>query len=191
MSIIGITGGIGSGKTLTLAHFLWEDLRGGRRIFTNLRLKKLGKYEKQVTYLTKEFINSIFEQVKAGNLDMRKSTIGIQEAHNYADSRMSNTKRNLAFTYFILQSRHFSADAGCVIWDSQSMDQIDKRLRRNTDYLIQPTIIHYEKRGTYKIPYTIKLDINAKIGQSWRKGTRIIDVSETRNRYDTHEIVDF
>ena len=92
--IFGIEGGIGTGKTLTGVALLLGDLYDGKHIYTNTRLNLPDKYKDKVTYLTKDFIINIFEKIKNKEFDMRNSTVFIQEAHNYLDSRNSASIKN-------------------------------------------------------------------------------------------------
>jgi len=185
--IIGIEGGIGTGKSLSMVYFALEDLSKGKRIITNIRLKDVKKYENKITYLTKDSIKNIFELVKERKLNMTNTTLLLDEAHNYLDSRNSMSVQNKVMTYFILQSRHFGEGTGCIIWNSQSFNQVDLRLRRNTDYFLRPTITGI----TNNIPSTILIEGNAKIGHKWTNFIFSIDVRESIKKYDTHEIVDF
>ncbi len=139
MSIYGIEGGIGTGKTLTGVHMTLQDLFNGKHVFSNVKFKNIPKkFRDKITYLTKELIGNVFMEVKQGNINMENSTIFIQEAHNYIDSRNSASKRNKVFSYWILQSRHTGKGSCDIIYDTQSIDQVDKRLRRNTDFLVHP-----------------------------------------------------
>jgi len=189
--IIGIEGGIGSGKTLSMVNLGLEDLYKGKKIFTNVKLKKVKKYRDRITYLTKEKVTDIFHLVKSGEFNMENSTILIDEAHNYIDSRNSASSKNKIFSYWILQSRHTGKGSCDIIYTTQELRQIDVRLRNNTDWIIQPNIIGTQRRGKIKVPVLIRLDITAKIKHKWRKMISYIDVGISREMYDTHELIDF
>ena len=93
--IIAIEGYIGTGKTLTLATLGLNDLYKGKRLYSNVKYKNLTKEQrKRITYLDKDSMNNIFEMIKTGRFDMKNSTVLIQEAHNYMDSRTSMSKKN-------------------------------------------------------------------------------------------------
>ena len=207
MAIIGIEGGIGTGKTLTGVWYIIGDLRAGKRIFTNVKLKGLTREEQsRVKYLIKDEIKQMFELVKTGKMSMKNSTIFLQEIHNYLDSRGSMTANNRLLSYWILQSRHAGQGSCDIIFDTQELGQVDKRLRNNTDYLIRPLIVGYdtvdkkdarghpdqddEKKGK-QIPKIIVLIGRTKLRHKWIDFKQTIDVSETREMYDTHELVDF
>ena len=120
------------------------------------------------------------------------STIFIQEAHNYIDSRNSMSKRNKALSYWILQSRHTGKGSCDIIYDTQSLSQVDIRLRRNTDHILHPSIRSWEITGKNgRSPKKVEVEMYSKIGHEWRINYFIMDVSKTKNQYDTHELVDF
>jgi len=192
MAIFGIEGGIGTGKTLTGVNFLLEDLFNGKTVYANVMLKNIpSKFKDKIIYLTKEKIADIFEKIKTGEWDMENSTIFIQEAHNYMDSRNSASTKNKTLSYWILQSRHTGRGSCDIIYDTQEISQVDIRLRRNTDYIIHPTIIQYFHKKGKKIPSKIRIEMFAKIGQKWINGFKVLDVVDTCKMYDTHELVDF
>lgn len=188
MSIYGIEGGIGTGKTLTLVYMMYEDALKGKKLLTNVNIKNFPKnLAKNVTFLTADVIIDMFYRIKEGEINLLNTTIGIQEMHNYIDSRTSASKKNRIFTYFILQSRHTGQGTCDIIYDTQNFGQVDLRLRRNTDYFIHPQII--TKVG-HK-PDKIFLEMAGKIGHSWQEYERIIEVGKVLEYYDTHELVDF
>lgn len=192
MTIIGIEGGIGTGKTLSLVYLGLEDLFDGKRLFSNVTLKNIPKsHSSRVTMLTKDELKRIFELVKAKKFDMRNSTVLIQEAHNYIDSRTSMFRDNRMITYWILQSRHTGEGSCDIIYDTQDLIQVDKRLRMNTDFCARPMIMSWIHREGKKLPNQIILEMFGKIGHKQKKFSRIINVKDILDKYDTHEIVDF
>ena len=169
-----------------------RDLFEGKNIYCNVKLKNVPKeYKSKIIYMTKDKIAEIFELIKQGEWDMENSTIFIQEAHNYMDSRNSASKKNKTLSYWILQSRHTGKGSCDIIYDTQEMSQVDIRLRRNTDFIIHPKIIQYEYKGKKKIPSKIRIELITKVEQKWINGFEIIDVSDACKMYDTHELVDF
>jgi len=170
-----------------------EDLFAGKTIYANVKLKNVPKkYKDKIIYLTKEKIEEIFEKCKTREWDMNNSTIFLQEAHNYMDSRNSASKKNKTLSYWILQSRHFGGKGGVdIIYDTQEISQVDIRLRRNTDYIVHPTIIQEIHEKGKKRPSLIRMAIHTKLGQKWVMGYKTIDVKDACRMYDTHEIVDF
>ena len=197
MAIFLIEGGIGCGKTLTGVWYVIQDLYAGKKIITNTYLKNIPReLRKNVQILDKEMIENLYEKVKDRTLKLPNTTLFLQEAHNYMDSRRSMSKKNQVLTRFITMSRHSGQGSFDIIVDTQKKEQLDIRLRQNTDYLIHPQIIKYElkksKSGKItKLPHLILLDKWAKIGHKEYKLRQIIDVSKVRDQYDTHELVDF
>lgn len=185
MAIFGIEGGIGTGKTLSLVTLGIQDLNNGRLLYSNVKLKIKSN---KIIYLTKDKIHSIFDNVKKGKMVMKNSTVIIQEAHNYMDSRSSMSEKNRMLTYWILQSRHTGEGCSDIIYDTQEFGQVDKRLRNNTDYFINPYIVSWDDENK---PSKIYLMINAKIGHRWMRLSKILNVNLSRELYDTHELVDF
>ncbi len=187
MAIYGIEGGIGCGKTLTLVYFLKQDLVKGKKIYTNIKLTNLGQFKHKVKYLDVKLIEQIFELIKTKKLIMSNSGVYLQELHNYVDSRNSMSKKNRVFTAWINQSRHTGEGSMDIYYDTQSLDQVDKRIRRNTDYLMQPKII----RTFDKKPELIRVKVFAKIGHKFRSWSHNIDVYGCLKNYDTHQVVEF
>lgn len=193
MSIFGIFGGIGAGKTLLGTYFCIEDLKAGKKVYSNTRFKNLDQYKDQIFYLTRVDIEKMFEQVKDGRINLLNSTIFIQEAHNYIDSRASQSVKNRVFSYWILQSRHTGQGSCDIVYDDQGIGQVDVRLRRNTDYIILPEITRWEvfKERPFKRPKVITFMGSVLKGQKNVKFKKIVDVTFARDCYDTHELVDF
>lgn len=61
---------------------------------------------------------------------LNDSAVGVDELHEYADSRNSGTLQNKRVSDFYLQSRHTRSNC---YYTTQFKDQIDKRIRRITD----------------------------------------------------------
>jgi hypothetical protein len=117
--IVGYYGWKGSGKTVSLTLFLLiahlQRLR--QRIFCNYKLEFPFEWlaGKDMIELEKTLDNSV---------------IGIDELHEYADSRNSGSLQNKRVSDFFLQSRHFNCD---IFYTTQYKDAVDKRIRRITD----------------------------------------------------------
>lgn len=118
-TVVGIYGWKGSGKTTALTLFLWiENILGIRKsLFCNYKLS----FDFQ--WLNGRDMIDLTDKLK-------DSAIGIDELHEYADSRNSGTLQNKRVSDFFLQSRHTSSN---VYYTTQFKDQIDKRIRRITD----------------------------------------------------------
>jgi len=188
MAIYGIEGGIGSGKTITLVKWSMTALKKGRSVITNIKLKNLTpSQEKKVRYIDKDFVINMFDNVKKGRVNLKNTTIYLQEIHNYMDSRTSISKKNRMLSYWILQSRHTGKGTCDICYDTQDFGQIDLRLRNQTDFFVRPKI-YRDDVGT---PFLVTYTITAKIGQKWRRFSASYDPRLVFEYYDTHEIVDF
>ena len=189
ITIIGIEGGIGTGKTLTGVHVTLQDLEDGKRIYSNVRFKNITpEQRRRITYLNAETINNIFEKVKKKELDLTNSTIFLQEMHNYMDSRNSGTAKNKVLSYWILQSRHTGKGSCDIIYDTQELRQVDLRLRNNTDHIWHPVIT---VQTHDKIPCEIVVQGFTKLRHNWIIYNKWLDVRKTIKQYDTHQIVEF
>ena len=192
MAIFGIEGGIGTGKTLCVVYYGLQDLYAGKTIYSNIKLKGIpAKLRQNIIYLDKERLKNILTLVKEKKFDMKNSTVLIQEAHNYIDSRKAMFKENRMISYWILQSRHTGEGSCDIIYDTQDLGQVDIRLRRNTDYIFRPKIVKWNIDGKIKMPVHIRIYGNTKLGHKYVKFNKLIDVTDAVNSYDTHEVVDF
>lgn len=117
--VVGIYGWKGAGKTTILSLFLYlESLTKIRQnLFSNYRLNFPFQWleGKDMIELTDKLLDA---------------AIGIDELHEYADSRNSGTLQNKRVSDFFLQSRHTRSN---IYYSTQYKDQIDKRIRRITD----------------------------------------------------------
>lgn len=117
-TVVGIYGHKGAGKTTTMALFLFLD----SFIFEKLRCNIFMQLENFEFLQGKDMIELTDK--------LNHSVIGIDELHEYADSRNSNSFQNKRVADFFLQSRHTSSD---IYYTTQYKDQVDKRIRRITD----------------------------------------------------------
>lgn len=119
-TVTGIFGHKGSGKTttgvtLTLIEKIINDIN---RFYSNIRIEYEGfnfLHGRDMVELKKHLDGSL---------------IFIDELHEYADSRNSQSFQNKRVSDFFLQSRHTQSD---IFYTTQFKDQIDKRIRRITD----------------------------------------------------------
>lgn len=189
MTIIGIEGGIGSGKTLSLVTLALIDIKKKEKVYSNIKLMRLDKADnKKVVYLTRKLIENIFELIKTKKFKMANSLVLLQEVHNYLDSRNSMSVKNRTMSYWILQSRHTGRGSCDILYDTQDFCQVDKRLRSNTDYFMRPFITETDDKNR---PKTIHLMIFSKLLHRYVKSSYIICVSNYIDKYDSHEIVEF
>jgi hypothetical protein len=113
--IVGIAGGLGSGKTLLMTRYLKQDSDAGRKVYANYGLRNM-EYEKLDMGL-----------LVANELDLQNASIGIDELTLYMDARSSMGNKYLS--YFILQSRKRNV---CLYYTTQNINMIDRRVREHT-----------------------------------------------------------
>ena len=126
--IIGYIGTRGRGKTLSVVREAYEHYLKGYTIYSNIKLNK--KYFKTYQQISHSDIIGWVE----GDVQFKKAFFILDEVHVYLDSRMGMSKKNVIFTYFILQTRKRNVRIG---YTTQFYDQVDKRLRQPTEILIQ------------------------------------------------------
>lgn len=122
--IIGIIGDRGSGKTLFQTYLAHCDFEQGREIYANYHLK----FDYKLLDL-KDLLSKIQNKEQ-----LKNATLLLDEVHIFFESRRSGSKKNLAGSYLATQSRKRSLD---IIYTTQYLGQVEKRLRDNTDYLVR------------------------------------------------------
>ncbi len=185
--ILIYTGGLGSGKTVSIVRDMYEDfLKGNRTIMTNFNLNF-----KHLT-LSTEMIKK-YKEWKYDNL-----TIGIDEIHILVDSRTSMNKKNRVYGYWFTQTRKRNVDLYCT---TQFPHQIDKRLRSVADYIIncQKIEVAPKKKNRKVNFYGSKKQINDvyiithafdRTNDRFLK-KKIYYANPYFNLYDTYEVIDF
>lgn len=174
--IIGIIGGMGTGKTLTMTYYLYKDYLNKRKIFANYMLNF--KFEK----LNKTF----FQNYAESKFNLIKSSIGLDELHVFLDSRSAMAKKNKMMTKFITQSRKRDVDLYYTTQDISfetfhRSGQVDLRLRKLTDMLI---LCNYKKiKNKHYVINTILFN--------GRRTKKVINATEILSKYNTYEIIDF
>jgi thymidine kinase len=93
--IVGFIGDMGSGKTLSMVRLAYSLHLKGYTIYSNFKL--FFPFE----YFTLQDILSYAENSQ----NFTNTVFLIDEAHIFMDSRRSASARNLALSYFILQTR--------------------------------------------------------------------------------------
>lgn len=120
--IIGIVGRMGSGKTLLMTYLSYKAFMSGQAIFSNYRLT----YPHKI--ITKKDILSYAEKKSS----LENCVLLIDECQIMLDCR--NFQKNSMITFFLLQTRKRGVD---LIYTTQQFFNVDKRLRENTDYIIE------------------------------------------------------
>lgn len=73
--------------------------------------------------------------------ELNDSVVGIDELHEYCDSRSSGSLQNRYISGYFLQSRHSNAN---IYYTTQFIDQVDLRIRRITDVDILCENLHID-----------------------------------------------
>lgn len=121
--ITGYYGIQGAGKTLTMVYDLVKNNhRKKKTIKTNMVIA----VESEV--ITKK---EIVEYTKTDS-NIKNCYMALDEIQMIADSRNSMSKANKLISYLVLQARKRSVD---LSYTTQSIHQVEKRLRDQTDYL--------------------------------------------------------
>jgi len=171
--IIGIEGGLGSGKSLFMTRCLYNDSLKGFDIYANYGLNFPH---------SKLDIRDILES----STDLQNISIGLDEITVFIDCRTSISKMNRLISYFILQTRKRNVS---LYYTTQDFMMVDKRLTNHTHiqviceslYRSDGSMLEDFKR------YTVfdKRDINRNI----RPKTFMLDISPYYDKYDTNEII--
>ena len=174
--LIGIEGGLGDGKTVLLTKYLLDDYLKGYKIYSNYSLFEIAYNELVIEEML---------QREQENVQLKNCTIGVDEITVFADCRLSGSRLNRLFSYFVLQSRKRSVD---IYYTTQDFDMIDKRIKAHTHiniiaeslYNNKDEIIPHYKHYTildFRRPYKPKIQ------------RFIMDIRPFYDYYDTDEII--
>lgn len=160
-----------------MAKLCMEDLEQGKTVYTNfhLNLKSIDKkYHKQIKLLD----NVFFENYK--NFQLYDCSVYIDEAYIFFDSRMSQSKKNRIFSYFVCQTRKRTVN---LVMSCQLFRSIDVRVRNQIELFIYPSCVKCDE-GTI-----VRNDIYD--ANMHKKGKMIFKGDDYFNAYNTEEIIDF
>lgn len=129
--IVGFTGIMGSGKTLSLTRRVYQEYNKGKKIYSNMHFNF--PYER----ITKEKLLAY----KQDHTLFNNCVIVIDEIHVFIDSRRSMSKGNVDIGHLLVMTRKLSV---ALFWTSQQSHQVDKRLRSNTDIMIYCESDHFK-----------------------------------------------
>jgi len=173
--IIGIEGGLGSGKTLMMTRYLIKDFLAGHTIYSNFHLN-------EIKYKLIDVMKILEDSTKGAAL--QDVSIGIDEITIFADCRSSMRKMNKVFSYFILQTRKRNVT---LYYTTQDVSMVDIRLRRHTDIYVCADKVK-DKNDKYIDDirkYTI-FDNRDKITRIY---TQYLDISKYYKFYNTNEVI--
>lgn len=177
MTVYAILGGIGSGKTMAMVYMALQDAQiRGKKILSNIKMV--------IPHF--QFIKASMMETMPKNL--KNITLCIDEIHNFMDSRSGTTGVNKKRTHFILQSRHAGQGSLDIIYTTQFLHQVDKRLRNNTDVKVYPYIIKRDEDSG--LPIFMMLSYMFQEGMKLRVLNEYIVTEPIGKMYDTHEIVE-
>lgn len=132
--ILGVEGSTGSGKGCFSAWLLRRDSLQGRRILSNTLLRF------PFDWLTKR---DIVERLPT----LSNITMYVSEVHLFFDSRDFASSDNKKASGLFTQTRKRNVT---FLWDSQRVNQVEKRLRQNSDFIYQVT--RARRHEKYRLP---------------------------------------
>lgn len=168
MTLTGITGGMGSGKTLFMTLLGYLEYLAGKSVQANYHLHF------PFSYLN---LTTIMEQIK-NQQQLQNIVLLIDEIHIAFDSRSSMSSRNRYGSYFVLQTRKRDVS---LYFTTQNIFQVDIRIRENLDRLVECQMY---SPGMFQYVIT-----------DYRSGSPIVKKISLDGRvayplYDTREIID-
>lgn len=170
--IMGIVGSMGAGKTLFLSTLcsLYKD---SHTIIANY----------DITYRDMDlYPESVGEMFTQADNYRGKKLLAIDEVHVFFDSRMSHSKANMLFSYFVTQTRKQDIQ---LFYTTQQFRQVDIRLRDNTDVLAFP--IYDEKKDALIVHFYDRHFMTGEFNFAMTKRYR--NVSQIFNHYTTEQLI--
>lgn len=159
---------MGTGKTLFMTMRVQKHAAKGARVIANYGLNF--PHEKANAALLMGLVEN--------ETSLQRCVLALTEIHVMLDARQSMKKRNITISYLILQTRKREVT---LFYDSQSLQQVDVRLRQNTDYFV-----YCKKVAPNLFRYRIYTNSGKKVS------TIFMDGRPYYGLYDTAEtIVDF
>jgi hypothetical protein len=163
--IVGIQGGLGSGKTLLMTRYLVKDFWSGRNVHANFGLKQV------------DFTPLNMDDMLNKSVDLQDVSIGIDEFTVFADCRTSMS--NKMITYFILQTRKRNV---CLYYTTQDFGMLDKRILRHTHLFITADKIGDDDFRRYTV-----IDARDRIA---RPTEFLLRITPWFDYFDTNEIIE-
>ena len=170
--IIGIDGGLGSGKTALMTGYLYEDFKQGFDVKAN--------YSLNFKHDTLDVL-SLLEK----NPNLKDVSIGIDEITVFMDCRTSASKMNRLISYFILQSRKRNVT---LYYTTQDFNMVDLRLINHTHIQIVCNCIYDEDGNPIDDirKYTI---FDFRNPHDIKSNMFYLDISNVYGLYNTDEII--
>jgi hypothetical protein len=175
--LIGIEGGLGSGKTADLTRYLIKDRSLGFSVLTNYPL-----YE--IPFILIEFDDLL--NFADNRVSLRNKTIGIDEITVYIDCRCSGSKRNRLFSYLVLQSRKRNTN---IYYTTQDFAMCEWRLIAHTQIKVICEKI-FDELGNEVDDIRKITVIDIRNPKKIKSNTFLLDISKYYGYFDTDEIVE-
>lgn len=174
--IIGIEGGIGTGKTVLMTRYLKQDEKKGHNIYSNYKLKNM-----KFTLIDMSKILDMHDN----EFNLTNCSLGIDEITVFADCRKSGSKLNRLISYFILQSRKRNVD---IYFTTQNLNLIDFRLLDYMDFQIYCQKV-FDKSGKQILGYGKYTIFDLRDIRNVRASKFILNFKKYYKYYDTFEVV--
>jgi len=180
--IVGIVGQMGSGKTLSMVFFAYHYQKQGKKILSNFRVR----FPHRI--ITKK---DIIEYGKGCSKELEDTLICLDEVQIMLDSRLHAKKGNRLISYMLLQSRKRSVD---WFYTTQQFHNVEKRLRENTDLIIECSPTYTKEAGKKKVLQSVRLSFINYHGRDVFSPIQAIDLIPNKDLYelyDTYQIIDY
>jgi len=157
MTVWGIVGNLGYGKTLHATYYAKKFEAQGKDVYSNITIVPNPRSHRQHK-IGSEALESLFA--------LKQSLLVLDEAYEWLESRYSSSIVNRTLSHGVLQSRKRGLD---IIHTAQLASTIDLRLRRVTTTLIwalKPTddgfnYVYFAPDGTYH--YSLDMTLAQKL----------------------------
>jgi hypothetical protein len=172
----------GNGKNITETYYLYQDFLQGRKIFTNYYTT----FSEQLPL--KEIIQKILDNYQSYKKGV---SIGITETQVSFDSMGSPKAQTEFIMWFIQQSRKTNTD---IYYDTQRLADVNKKLRVQTDNILQPVKIHSDGKlcpldRCPRLDHFIKVYSLKPYRNKPITGNIVIDCSRVGKMYKTNQLV--
>lgn len=174
--IVGLEGGLGSGKTIMVVRYLVKDFNNGIPIYTNFKMEKIDWNKLDVL----EILKMDKEKINIQNL-----SLAIDEITVFMDCRTSLKKMNRLISYFILQTRKRNVT---LYYTTQDFNMVDLRLTNHTDIRITCEKIRNPEGKFYKHwrKYTL---YDLRDLKNFKYRSFKLKISKYYGYYDTNEVI--
>ena len=181
MVVSAIVGFKRDGKTVFDVKLIYDAVKAGKKILTNFNVAVPHKKLK---------MSEIMDDISL----LKNTSMNIDEAYLYIDSRKFSNKGNILFSYLNMQSGHVGLDINMT---APQYSLLDIRQRANVDYIYHCTSMRLAdgvlRRCTIEETEAMLVDrimIKMVIVRENRLVKFLFDPRFYFDKYDTHEFVD-